>query len=334
MSWMSLINTGANQSMGITTNYMNRRDQRRTDRDNRGYALQDWEKNAGLQREFAQYGQSWKIADAYRNKEQIHPLVTMGVQPISGTPQHIGGLKQGTGKLPSPNRDGGQFNISSSYQRKSEKLNLKNMDLKNQQIQQQLKQNGTASSDESPLNKTGKNYDMVNPQVPKSDLPGYGAGIGPLETFKVDKSGNILRVLDKETAEALESDLFAGFKHILKRGGEYVKNFMVGHVGSITALIKLTNRLSKERQFLLKDLKPKWRKTHTIQFNVNAGNWRLVPKGKNGPGTYDHPALNEILNRQLGGTRSNKRVKKNYNYKKRTGYKPSQQRKRGYPVGN
>jgi hypothetical protein len=52
--------------------------------------------NADLQREFAQHGISWKVADAAR--AGIHPLAALGVQTHSASPVHVGGQDYGLTK--------------------------------------------------------------------------------------------------------------------------------------------------------------------------------------------------------------------------------------------
>lgn len=49
----------------------------------------DWQKNADLQKEFAQHGIRWKVEDAER--AGIHPLVGLGAQTHSASPMSAGG---------------------------------------------------------------------------------------------------------------------------------------------------------------------------------------------------------------------------------------------------
>lgn len=46
------------------------------------------EQNAALQREFAQHGISWKVADAKR--AGLHPLAALGTQTASASPSYVG----------------------------------------------------------------------------------------------------------------------------------------------------------------------------------------------------------------------------------------------------
>lgn len=52
-------------------------------------ALEDKEKDRQLQKEFAQQGLSWKIADAMKNKDLVHPLYSIGGAGASYTPSAI-----------------------------------------------------------------------------------------------------------------------------------------------------------------------------------------------------------------------------------------------------
>lgn len=51
--------------------------------------------NANLQREFAQSGIQWKVADA--KKAGIHPLYALGAQTIAASPSYVGGNSLGQG---------------------------------------------------------------------------------------------------------------------------------------------------------------------------------------------------------------------------------------------
>lgn len=58
---------------------------------NRDTQMQIANNNIALQREFAQNGLSWKIADAMRNKDLVHPAYSLGASTTSFSPVSVGG---------------------------------------------------------------------------------------------------------------------------------------------------------------------------------------------------------------------------------------------------
>ena len=51
-------------------------------------SMREWDRQSGLQREFAQHGIQWRVADA--KAAGIHPIVAMGANVQSGKPIPIG----------------------------------------------------------------------------------------------------------------------------------------------------------------------------------------------------------------------------------------------------
>lgn len=63
------------------------------DREAAKRANAEWERNAALQREFAQHGVRWKVEDA--KAAGIHPLAALGAATHSASPMQVGGSPQG-----------------------------------------------------------------------------------------------------------------------------------------------------------------------------------------------------------------------------------------------
>lgn len=57
--------------------------------DNQDFQSSMADRNAALQREFAQHGVRWRVADA--QAAGIHPLFALGMQPIQASPSMVGG---------------------------------------------------------------------------------------------------------------------------------------------------------------------------------------------------------------------------------------------------
>jgi len=112
------------------------------------HAQNMFNQNAALQREFAQQGISWRVADARRSG--IHPLAALGASTHSASPVALGADHSG---IASSGQDISRamqtaFNSRgkqvSMYQKRVMDLNLKNMELRNAYIASQIARNTQA----------------------------------------------------------------------------------------------------------------------------------------------------------------------------------------------
>ncbi len=101
------------------------------------------EQNIRLQKEFAQSGITWRVADAKR--AGIHPLAALGAQTHSYAPQSIGmdysnmgRMGQDIGRAISTAAGGSQRRRLEQYNEKVRQLNLKNMELRNAALASQI----------------------------------------------------------------------------------------------------------------------------------------------------------------------------------------------------
>lgn len=80
------------------------------------------EENIKLQREFAQQGIQWKVADA--KKAGIHPLAALGAQTVSFSPSVVGDNALGTGIAQAGQDIGRAINSTSTVEAKTAQLSL------------------------------------------------------------------------------------------------------------------------------------------------------------------------------------------------------------------
>lgn len=150
------------------------------------FGAQSADKNIKLQKQFAQNGIQWKVADA--KKAGIHPLYALGAQTHSFAPVQAGGsgfseMGQSVGRAIDAYRDRGER--LDGFTKASQSLQLENGKLQNDLLRQQL------ASNQATLNQAGN-----PPPVPSAGnrylMPGQGSTAGalvdrqPLQVSQVD----------------------------------------------------------------------------------------------------------------------------------------------------
>jgi len=138
------------------------------------FSGQTAEKNIKLQKQFAQNGIQWKVADA--KKAGIHPLYALGAQTHSFAPVQTGGgsfseMGQSVGRAIDAYRTNGER--LDGFTKASQSLQLENQKLNNDLLKQQL------ASNQATINQAG-----TPPAVPSDAkrylIPGQGSTAGPL----------------------------------------------------------------------------------------------------------------------------------------------------------
>lgn len=218
--------------------------------------------SAKLQREFAQNGLTWKIADAYRNKHLIHPLVSMGSNTISASPSQVGVPDKVTSNFSA--RD---FNIKS---------NKADSDIKAEQLRGLRIQNDIA---EKELNKNGNPSDPINhntiikpAEQTKQRVPGIEEGNPALHKYYQSSDGYLHRVLSENASEPLESDMIANMRQQYATVDSWVKALQSSYGSSKKHFDHLRRQILKWRKEL-----PKPRKGMQYVFDVNRGQFKTIP---------------------------------------------------------
>lgn len=237
--------------------------------------------NAELQREFAQNGLSWKIADAYRNKSLIHPLVSLGSNTISASPSQVG--------VPDPVRT--NF-TNSDFDFKGKKQNhaiaeeqLRGLRLQNDLTEAQIKKAGMETD---PVNLKTK----INPaQQTAQRVPGIEEGDPALHKYYRSADGYFHKVLTSEASEPLESDVLANWRQQYATADDWVKALQSGYGSSKKNFDALRRHILAIRKQL-----PKPRKGMQHVFDVNRGQFKEIPiKGK--PRIFLQPMLDMFIHK-------------------------------------
>lgn len=195
-------------------------------------------KNIALQKEFAQQGVSWRIADA--KNAGIHPLAALGVNPVSFSPVHVGGdaprknmlnmgqnLQRALSAMATPME---KYRNYLTIQQEQEKL--KNMKLANVGLAKQIAESNNKPMVDSdgvivgqgnsitetdlitgltktyPANgrwpkPTGYTYNET--KVPYSSQTGFQAGSDPYFKYSIGPHGEKIPVLSDPNEEKIES---------------------------------------------------------------------------------------------------------------------------------
>jgi len=140
------------------------------------FDAQSAKQNIKLQKQFAQQGIQWKVADA--KKAGIHPLYALGAQTHSFAPVQTGGgnfsqMGQSVGRAIDAYRTNGER--LDGFTKASQSLQLENQKLNNDLLKQQL------ASNQATINQPG-----TPPAVPSAGnrylMPGQGSTASPLVT--------------------------------------------------------------------------------------------------------------------------------------------------------
>lgn len=165
------------------------------------------EKNAALQREFAQHGLSWRVEDAKR--AGIHPLAAIGFQGPSASPVY--GMEADRGvDLPQMGQDLTRAFMATrgvgERAARYEAAQVDNMELQNDLLRSRLARENSA---------------QVGPGIPTSVQPGIPAaaqegGSIPDVGFARTNTGGLVPVPAKEMKNRIEDNIFHETGHFLR----------------------------------------------------------------------------------------------------------------------
>lgn len=240
------------------------------------------------QKEFAQMGVRWRVADA--KAAGIHPLAAIGMNSVNFSPIGIGG---GDGGFTAAGQAIGNAMMkmrtkleleTAEIARDIEKEKLKRWKLENGEIEKSnavpIDSRGVIEGQASPKldNRTdggikdatigrfpglpGVNYKDVD--LPKSSRPGVEVGLSPRDRWVRTPSG-IVRGLGQTTEETFENDWFNQMKVFADRGLDYFG----GHWALVNK--KLRHRLAQDMPWEL------LREGEQAVYDRWKGEWRIVP---------------------------------------------------------
>lgn len=181
-----------------------------------------------MQREFAQNGIRWKVADA--KAAGLHPLAALGAQTMS--PQasmsgidygFLGDMGQNIGRAIQAKQTKEERIAQEAYNRQVQDLNLENMRL----------QNNLLASQASAINRTS-----LPPAMPSDvqSMPGQGDSLSPVQEYIYfkDGAGRIGRMLNPDIASTgAEEDPTGTIQRALRSTGDVLRDFIFGDANGV-----------------------------------------------------------------------------------------------------
>lgn len=187
------------------------------------------EQNAALQREFAQNGIRWKVADA--KAAGLHPLAALGVNTLSASPSYVGdtsmanavsNMGQDIGRAVNSTRTNKErADKFAEMQMRSMELDLQNKELNNQLISSEI----ARVRDNTPPTPSGTlpNRDLAGQQpeivedmvlhplnrVKSADDPAKEAGHLTEYTYSKTADGGLTPVMSSDFKDRSEDDVIA-----------------------------------------------------------------------------------------------------------------------------
>lgn len=197
------------------------------------------QQNIDLQKEFAQHGISWKVADA--RAAGISPLAAMGANTYSFSPVYLGGERRGLGQI---GKGIGQGLDYMDQQLKRLIVQEKMEDVKRKWIENQQLMGGQSDVDGYGLAQGNvsvsfpkgasdpNNWSAPGTQLNKSQIPmqweGGQAGILPFEAYYRNRKGYVVLRPSPQVTELLEDSLPDKYKYFLDRAKWFhqsIKNY-------------------------------------------------------------------------------------------------------------
>lgn len=243
------------------------------------------ERNEAFQREMAQNGLSWRVADAKR--AGINPLVALGASTYNASPTHVG-TDYGDLGLGAAGQSISRAMSSkmTKEQREMHELNKKLLEVKieGQSIDNNNARNiGTGPPLPTP-DYTGSAQDVVKngvqvkpAEVITAKQRGVQAGNHALYTDAIDDNGYLWRVPSQDFADVLESSFPTWVRHNMAEGKKILKSW--------SQIISTPERRSKFANELRKVRPPSPRSGWEFRWDLNKAAWKLVQKEDGGTRT-------------------------------------------------
>lgn len=237
--------------------------------------------NADIQRELAQNGLSWRVADA--RKAGINPLAALGASLPSGSPVAVG-TDYGDLGLGRAGQDISRAMTSKMTAEQREMHELNKRLLETQIEGQQLDNKARASQLGPPLpsaeftspGQKDPTVNIVPTQINSSERVGVESGAKPMFQKVINKDGTADYVLQKDLGDVMESDTPSWMKYMYQSFKD---------VGLSTGMT-LSSALRKKFDPYLRKIRPKHENPDfEYQYDPDNMNWRPVYVGKRNRGS-------------------------------------------------
>lgn len=248
--------------------------------------------NQSFQKEFAQHGISWKVADAKR--AGLHPLAALGSSTMSYNPVHIG-QRRGPGY----SEIGDSVLTGLAVQKARQELI--NMKLQNVGLAKDI---GILSNDEQPIERgpfegqvtarvKGTGPDIIEGQDPNivvvpsevkaSNRLGAVAGVHPRGIFGIDTMGRAVYVSEQQFQESIESDVFEKIRTAVIKGNDFIQGNTTYYLPNLKKAVAWRQKLARSYR---PDIPDKYKKTHEFRYDHRSGYFVLCKKKYPGDSRY------------------------------------------------
>lgn len=215
LAFASLVGTGA----GVVTSLIGGEQARKN-------ANTQFDNNARLQREFAQHGISWKVADARR--AGIHPLAALGVPPMSPSPVHVQGQDSGITAAGAAVQGGLQEYIRAEIANKNAetaKIKAEAESLKKSGQNVGPKTDYTVTEEHlGPYPATNPGYIFTENEITAPEIGKPDTSAGPAKPFYDEylKDGYLFRYPNKDIMDFISEDLWAKGEYYINKAIDWL----------------------------------------------------------------------------------------------------------------
>lgn len=270
----------------------------------RSQANQQLDFNYAMQKEFAQNGISWKVADAKR--AGIHPLAAIGASTAMPQAISIGGGSSGIRAVSRALKNMGQGVVDlpmRKIQMAQEVERLKNMKLENMKTIGELNKFGQGTDRAygivTPTNVTQK-VDLKRAEEIDQQKLGIEGGWHGDDAIVINRHGFLDYLPGKKSEEAGEQDWFYQWRRFLEKAVEYgygqvVNSSLPWKMNLIRSRLgkQWRSRMRRERPVMPKsnpNYVPGWR----FRWDLHRGQWRYMAAGNGSFYAHNHPGLGEF----------------------------------------
>jgi len=256
------------------------------------------------QKEFAQMGIRWKVADA--KSAGLHPLAALGSQTTSYSPASVGAARYAGGdeftqagqaieRAMKAGQTPEERRITDAKVEYAE-AQARNMTLQNTILENQINQSQTAPSPTSvapwmdgqntdpyidaPNWSSNNSWRPQQQQIPTSDRTGFTAGPPQaLETEYIDKNGYLDRVVSQNASEPYESDEFSSTERFFDKVYNWGRNAFWSALpwkGSLTPESQEAYGRWMEDMYKERDTLPDPGPGHEWRYHLRRHKWRRV----------------------------------------------------------
>lgn len=251
--------------------------------------------NVQYQKEFAQQGIRWRVADA--KAAGINPLVALGASPVSYSPQSIGGTDYGLGALGQDltraissmqtKEERAQAQVDRDHKvqmdwldRQKSRKELGIMSLQELKLQRELQnQPGMPSTNVNQAGVlTGQNgVNNVPAERIISGTLGVQAGAQPMQQISVDSEGRIYFPIGKAVEESMENDWVEKHRFLGNRIKDTFWNVGRGLVDKVYNLPGYDRAVADKRAYIARELGVP---VSMIHYNRYMDTYSVTPEGR------------------------------------------------------